>query len=138
MTLRVRRGAVDFASETGVLKAPAGTELVVASDGGVERGRVMPSGPEWDWVLRIAPVFGIEGASLGAYLDGVAYETGWTVVMPEPAALSSSSEIILHGSAAGMTPAESPAAVLPTCGFAYSVVDGQMTVVRTGGPTGSP
>ncbi len=78
LRLRVREGEVRLAlADDNLLSAQAGVALTVLSDGTVEREAVAPHGEGWEWVLRAAPSFELEGKSVAEALDWIVRETGW-------------------------------------------------------------
>lgn len=142
--VRVREGAVQVNVREGAARlerqgtsheAPSGVELTLRSDGEVTTRNVSPSGPEWDWVLNVAPPFLLEGRRLGEYLDWVERETGLRIEFADPRIAPDASAIVLHGSIEGLRPDETLAAVLPTCGLTHSVQGGAITLYRA--PPGS-
>ena len=129
----VREGLATLSRAGRSFAAPAGIRLVASVTGGVESRALPVLGPEWDWVLAIAPEFRIEGRTLGAYLDWVARETGWRVQFADPSIARDASTIILHGSVAGLRPDETPPAVLPTCGLRHRLSDSTLVIERQDG-----
>lgn len=130
MWLSVREGLATLAHSGRSFAAPAGTRLV-ARESGVESRAL--EGPDWSWVLAIAPAFEMEGRTLAYYLDWLSRETGWRVEFADPAIARESSTIVLHGSVADLRPDETPAAVLPTCGLRHRLSDGTLLIERLDG-----
>lgn len=128
--LSVREGLATLARSGRSFAAPAGTRLV-AGAAGVESRAL--DGPDWSWVLAIAPGFQMEGRRLDEYLDWLSRETGWRVEFADPAIARESSAIVLHGSVADLRPDETPAAVLPTCGLGHRLSDGRLIIERLDG-----
>lgn len=126
----VREGLATLARAGRSFAAPAGTRLVAGAAGGVESRALPVLGPEWDWVLAIAPEFRIEGRTLGEYLDWLSRETGWRVQFADPSIARNAPTIILHGSVAGLRPDETPPAVLPTCGLRHRLSDSTLVIER--------
>jgi ferric-dicitrate binding protein FerR (iron transport regulator) len=126
--VRVREGGVVLGDGKGAWNAPAGEELVLGADGRLARGKVAFHGEPWSWVQQIAPPFDLEGRTLGQFLAWVGRETGRQVRWQEPAREATKSANVLHGTLEGMTPDESLAAVLPTCGLAHRL-DGDTVVL---------
>ncbi len=137
LRLSVRDGIAMLVRDDRTFSAPAGTRLLVRPGGAVETGAVPMQGPDWDWVLAIAPPFELEGSTLARYLDWLARETGWRVEFADRSMAGRASSIVLHGSVAGIRPDETPAAVLPTCGFAHRLSDGTLTLERQPGAAGA-
>jgi ferric-dicitrate binding protein FerR (iron transport regulator) len=123
LLVRVREGSVRLDCEASRHEARAGSELLVEADGTLHYRTVPQYGEIWDWLLQVAPPFELEGASLAELLDWVARETGWTVRATDQASTRAIATLTLHGSLAGITPAQAPAAVRPTCNLGYHVSD---------------
>ena len=128
--LSVREGLATLARSGRSFAAPAGTRLVAGATGVESRAL---EGPDWSWVLAMAPSFQMEGRTLADYLDWLSRETGWRVEFADPAIARESSTIVLHGSVAGIRPDETPAAVLPTCGLQHRLSDGTLHIERLDG-----
>ena len=136
LRLSVREGVANLTRAGQTFAAPAGTRLLVRTGGAVETHAVPRQGPEWDWVLAIAPRFDLEGRTLAEYLDWITRETGWRVEYAEPAIARDASTIVLHGSITGLRPDQTPLAVLPTCGLRHRLTDGTLTIERQAGAAG--
>ena len=117
LRLRVREGRVVLDPGRGPLEALSGTEIDVEARGVSRRAGLRPGGPEWNWVLRIAPPYSIDGRPLGEVLAWVSRETGVPIRFADADLSKRSSAIVLHGSIAAVPPDELLAAVLPTCGL---------------------
>ncbi len=129
LRVRVREGSVELEHPGGSQSASAGTELNLAFDGSLTRRQIALWGPEWRWVLEIAPSFNIEGASLSAFLGWVVRETGWQLRFADDQGLSGSPDtVVLHGSLPGLPPDQAPTAVLPTCGLDFEIRDGVLII----------
>jgi ferric-dicitrate binding protein FerR (iron transport regulator) len=128
--LSVREGLATLARAGRSFAAPAGTRLVAGATGVESRAL---QGPDWSWVLSIAPAFEMEGRTLHEYLDWLARETGWRVEFADPAIAREASTVVLHGSVADLRPDETPAAVLPTCGLRHRLSDGTLLIERLDG-----
>jgi hypothetical protein len=128
LSVRVREGAVRLDCEASRHEARAGSELLVEADGTLLYHTVPLYGEIWDWMLEVAPPFELEGASLAQLLDWVARETGWTIRATDQVSTRAISTLTLHGSIAGITPAQAPAAVLPTCNLGYDISGGVLTI----------
>ena len=100
------------------------------ADGSIERRRLPRWDPSWLWVLGAAPPLEIDGQTLGVFLDWLERETGWTIEIESTR--RGLRDIRLSGSIEGLRPDQAPAAVLPTCGLTYELVDGVLTL-RSGG-----
>jgi len=130
LQIRVRTGIVEL-QRAGAepVHARAGTELTL-TDGNVSRRPIAGHGPEWSWVAALAPSFDIEGRSVGAFLEHVSHEQGWTLRYADAALARDASSIVLHGSVAGLALEEALAAALATSDLTYRVRDGELVVTR--------
>ncbi len=136
LRLSVREGLATLVRAGQTFAAPSGTRLLVRAGGAIETRAVPGQGPDWDWVLAIAPAFDLEGRTLGEYLDWVSRETGWRVEFADPSIARDAPTIVLHGSIVGLRPDETPVAVLPTCGLRHRLTDGALTIERQAGAAG--
>jgi hypothetical protein len=126
--LRVREGRVALGREDGPVIAGAGQELVVGADGQVVAQPVAGSGPDWEWVLRAAPMLEIEGLKVREFLDWISRETGWRIELADREAASLADSVVLHGSIRHLTLAESPTVVLSSSGLEHRISGGTMIV----------
>jgi ferric-dicitrate binding protein FerR (iron transport regulator) len=133
LQVSVRRGSAALHREGRSHLARAGVRLVAGAGDSVERQAVALQGPEWDWVLAIAPPFELEGRTLGEFLDWVSRETGREIKFADPAIAAEAPAIILHGTVEGLSPADAPAAVLPTCGLRLRVKGDTLMIERAAG-----
>ena len=125
----VRDGTIEWQSSRGdVERSGSGERLTIASDGRVERSSVPAYGAAWDWTLEAAPAIDIEGLPLSQFLAWAARETGRAVVYASPEAAAESAGIVVHGSIAGLTPAEALDAVLATTSVHADVSGGNLVV----------
>lgn len=132
LTIGVREGSVRFIGERGRFLAEAGTELSIDPLGEqVESRSILRYGAEWRWILEATPPLEIEGRTLGVFLEWVERETGWKIELP--ARRPDLRDIVLFGTIEGLRPDEAPAAVLPTCGLDFDVVEGVLQVLDSGG-----
>lgn len=129
LRVRVRTGAVEVRHGDRAIPAPAGTELTVA-EGRAVTARVSPFGPEWEWAVRAALAFEIEGRPLAAFLEHLAREQGWTLKYASPALARDASSIILHGSVEGLQPREALGVALATSGLSHRFRDGELSIMR--------
>ncbi len=130
MRIRVRDGLVSVEHGDDHHQASAGEEIEIPPTGTPRRGQVDRHGSPWHWQLEIAPPFELEGASLADFLAWVRRETGWTVRFSDPNLAGGTDAVILRGSLAGVTPDQTPALVLPTCGLTHRLEDGVLIVDR--------
>ena len=110
--------------------APAGVRLAAGAGDSVERQVVALHGADWDWVLAIAPPFELEGRTLGEFLGWVSRETGREIRFADESTAIEASAVILHGTVDGLSPADAPAAVLPTCGLRQRVEGDTLMIER--------
>jgi hypothetical protein len=131
--IRVRDGQVRLTSTNGVdTQATAGGELFAKPDGSIDRRLITVTGREWAWAERAAPVFSVEGKTLGAFLDWVSHEGAWTVTFADSRSSKAARATVLHGRPEllkGLTPAEALDVVLPTCGLRHRI-DGHRVVIE--------
>ena len=137
LRVSVREGKAILAHAAEEREAAAGTRLRLDPSGAVQAETVPLDGPEWGWVLAIAPPFELEGRTLRDYLDWLARETGWRLEYADPSIAPGASAIVLHGSVSGLRPDETPAVVLPTCGLRHRL-DGDTLVLERSAPSGRP
>jgi hypothetical protein len=130
LTVRAREGEVTVSGAGGALRLEAGVSVTVAADGARLFGHVEPDGPEWGWAREIAPAFAVEGRSVAEFLGWVGRETGLTVSFADAASARFAEVTVLHGTIAGLDPAEAPAIVLPGCGLTHEVAAGNLVVAR--------
>lgn len=129
MRVRVREGEVSLEAAGDSHRAVRGDQLSLGSDGSVVRTAVEPYGPEWSWVVDTAPSIEIEGLLLSAFLEWVARETGRGVRYADPAvAQAAESEIVLHGSIEGFSPAEALDSVVAGSGLRHQVENGTILI----------
>jgi ferric-dicitrate binding protein FerR (iron transport regulator) len=127
--IRVREGRVELSDPSGVAeRVDAGEQLTVVASGGHERIAIDTGGTEWAWVTDIAPPFEIEGRSLREFLSWAGRELGEDIVFATPESEAEAASVTLHGSVAGLTPAEALQAVLPTTRLHSSQKDGRIVL----------
>ena len=127
LEVRVREGRVIAAVAGARHAAHAGEELVVDAQGHAARRPASGSGPEWQWVLAVAPRFAGEGRTVRELLEWSARETGWRVSYENDAARAAASTM-LHGDLGALAPDRAPFAVLPGAGLAAELRDGMLVV----------
>ncbi len=126
--LRVREGSVRMERRGESVLTGTGQELVVVRDGSLVRRPAGVYGPEWDWVLKTAPMLSIEGQNVRAFLDWTSREMGWRVELADPETASLCDSVILHGSIGHLTPAEAPGVVLPSAGLGHRISEGTLHI----------
>ena len=120
--LRVREGRVSLdRGEGSALVTAAGDELTVRANGEPVQASVPVSGPEWDWVLRTAPMPAIEGVKVRVFLDWLGRETGLRIRLADEQTASVVDSVVLHGSIRHLTPADAPGVVLSSAGLGHRV-----------------
>jgi ferric-dicitrate binding protein FerR (iron transport regulator) len=110
----VREGRVIVESEAASTIATAGERLDISRRGSVRREPIAPSDETWRWASEIAPPFSIENASLAAFLEWVARETGRPLVYESPHVQATATSVTLRGSVDGLAPEVALSAVLAT------------------------
>lgn len=128
LRVRVREGTVlvEHAGESQEVRA--GGELLVPETGPSRSTRIPVHGPEWDWVLRAARPFEIEGVRLAEFLDWFSRETGLRWQLGAHHAGSLPQDVVLHGSIEGLTAEEALSVVLASSGFRSRRVDGRLWI----------
>lgn len=134
LRVSVREGRANLDRDGRSYGADAGQRLTIDASGAVLTDRVDPRGPEWDWVLASAPPFPIEGRPLTEYLGWVSREAGLTVRFADPSIEREAGTVVLHGSIEGLTPDQTPAAVLPTCGLDHRIEGDLLLIDRPASP----
>jgi ferric-dicitrate binding protein FerR (iron transport regulator) len=127
LRVRVREGRVAVLGPGPTLDVASGTELRVG-DGGARRRAVAVYGPEWAWVLGLAPAYEIEGRPLHGFLAWAAREAGWQLRYADAASQRRSESARLHGSIRGMSPDEAVTTVAPSTGLACRLHEGVLRV----------
>jgi ferric-dicitrate binding protein FerR (iron transport regulator) len=133
----VREGAAMLERDGVRHEAAPGSEISVRPAGGVSRRPVPSTGPEWDWILEVAPPFDLEESSLRDYLAWIARETGLRVEYGDPSIGAGAADVVLHGSIEGLRPDETLRAVLPTCGLTHRIL-GDVLMVERAAPGAAP
>jgi ferric-dicitrate binding protein FerR (iron transport regulator) len=110
----VREGRVTIDNAAGNTAASAGERVEVSSNGEVRRGTIAPTAEQWRWAREVAPPFAIENASLAAFLEWTARESGRALVYASAQAQAEAAEVTLHGSIEGLAPDVALEAVLAT------------------------
>ena len=122
LQVRVREGRISWNGTRAT--ASAGQELAVDGRGTTAVRPTPVFGRAWEWVESAVPSFAIEGRSLRSFLSWAAREQGLRLAFLDEGAERLASATLLHGSVAGLSPAEAVAAVLPTTPLAHRVVGG--------------
>lgn len=119
LQVAVREGRVDVNRDAGEVVALAGERLRLERDGAVIAEKLAPHDAYWDWAAGLAPPFNIQNKSLLDFLSWAARETGRELVFHDNELRMAAMRTDLHGSVAGLGPAEALDAVLATTGFRY-------------------
>ena len=133
LDIKVREGLVSLTRGVDEYQITHGIRFSVDGEGAVTTASITPWDTAWAWTQEIAPAFAIEGRSALAYLDWVSAETGLSVRFADAAVEKAAAATLLHGSIEGLTPIETPSAVLPTCGLTAGEDEGVL-LVRTINP----
>jgi ferric-dicitrate binding protein FerR (iron transport regulator) len=133
LRVRVRTGAVELSDRNRSVTGHAGTEIFFSATDAESRP-LAPFGPEWAWMAEVSPPIDIEGVSLAAYLDRLAREQGWTVMYDDSRLAREARGIILHGSVAGLSPADALQVAIGTSGLTYRLDNGRLVVTRETSP----
>jgi ferric-dicitrate binding protein FerR (iron transport regulator) len=129
--LRVREGRVEFRSPGGtVAHGQVGEQLVIFGDGRVERGAAPRHGRSWDWIADATPDVDLEGMTLARFIAWAGRELGCEVALAGEISESDLASVVVHGSTAGLPPAEALQAVLATTSFQATVAGGRILVDR--------
>lgn len=134
MRVTVRDGAVRVEHGATSARVERAQVLTLSADGAMVRGVIPTHGAPWDWTLRVAPRFDAQAATVSAYLDWLAGETGWRVVFEDPSLEATARAVRIHGGIAHLDPDQTPDAVVPSLGFSYRLEDGVLTIL---GPSGA-
>ena len=128
LRVRVREGAVTFATAEERHLAPAGVELDWSGSGAVTRRAIARSGEPWDWVIEAAPAIDLEGRTLDEALAWIARETGYTVAWPDAALHSRAGAERIVGELV-LRPSEAVTILPRLFGLAARLENGTLTVV---------
>jgi ferric-dicitrate binding protein FerR (iron transport regulator) len=127
--LRVREGRVEWHSPSGTVeRGVAGEQLTIAADGAISRSGAPRYGESWDWIASTTPAIDIEGRPLAEFLSWAGRELGREVAYESPGLQAEAAQIVVHGSVAGLTPAEALDAVLATTSVRGRLDDGRILV----------
>jgi len=129
LDVKVREGLVSLSRDADDYQIANGIRLSVDAAGVVTTSSISAYDPAWAWTQEIAPAFDIEGRSALAFLDWVSSETGLAVRFASAEVEHSAATTLLHGTIAGLSPADTPAAVLPTCGLTAIEETGALLVL---------
>lgn len=128
LRLRVREGTVVLHRGDQTESADGGTEVTVDADETSQRRTIPLYGPEWEWVMQIAPNLDIEGRPLEDFLSWISRETGRQIQFESEELQESASSIVLHGTIDGLSLEDALDTILPTCGLTHRAVGGKITI----------
>lgn len=126
--VRVREGRVELEGPETSARGEAHDELLLRSDGTLERRTVRAYGSEWEWIQRVAPAFELDGRTLGDFLRWVSRETGWAVRYSDPTVGVSAEGILIRGPETSVSPRDVLPLVLAACELSYRLEDGVLTI----------
>jgi ferric-dicitrate binding protein FerR (iron transport regulator) len=128
LDVKVREGLVALTRGREEFQITQGVTLSVDTDGEIVAGSITAYDPAWSWTQDVAPVFEIEGQTVLAFLDWVSSETGLSIGFENNQVEQFAATTILHGSIEGLTPAQAPAAILPSARLTVSEEPGALLV----------
>ncbi len=128
MRIRVREGECALEASGERHRVSRGEQLSLLGDGSVTRARVEPYGPEWDWVLAMAPRIETEGLPLDVFLTWASRELGRDVRYADPELVRAIPGIVVRGSTEGFTPEEALEWVLRGSDLGYELDDGSILI----------
>ena len=127
--VRVREGQVEWSNGAdAVTRGSAGQQLTFGPGGAVERAATPLFGESWDWVAATTPGIDIDGRSLAEFLAWAGRELGCELVFSPADVENEAAGIVVHGSIAGLTPAQALDAVLATTRLRAHLEDGHIIV----------
>jgi hypothetical protein len=126
--IRVREGQIRLLDAAGAVIAGQGTELEAGSGRPVSRRTIDTFGPDWSWVMSLAPDFDIDGRSLVDFLQWARRELGRRLEFGDLHAQEIAQRTILHGSVRGGSVLESLSNVLQTTSLSYEIQAGVIRV----------
>ncbi len=130
LEIRVRSGAVAVERTGGELVAAPAEELLIHTDGSVERRELAADDPAWGWALAAAPPFAVSGRTLGEVLRWACREAGWRLRY-ESAELEARAEAIrVRGGVGALRADQVPFAVLPGAGLSGELSSSELLVRR--------
>jgi hypothetical protein len=133
LRVRVREGRVAVLGRGPTLDVESGAELRLDESGPARRA-IPIHGPDWSWVLPLAPAFDIEGRSLHDLAAWAAREAGWELRYADAESRRRAEAAQLHGSIRGLRPDEAVTAVIPSTGLPHRLQGRVLSI----GPVGAP
>ena len=130
--LRVREGLVRLDDGRQVHEVSVASQLTLDETGSVTILNMPTHGPEWNWMGELHVVPDLSGLKARAFLDWVARERGWRLRFDDEDLARAADETVLGGSAERLTLEQALDAVLPTCGMAYRIENGDLIITPAG------
>lgn len=118
LRVAVREGAVQVEHGAQAEQATAGEMLLFTPGEPVVRSPIAADDSRWDWLARLPTPIDIEGASLAEFLGWYADETGRAVDYVDADTRARAASAVLHGSVAGLAPADALAIVMASVDLA--------------------
>jgi ferric-dicitrate binding protein FerR (iron transport regulator) len=131
LRVRVREGRVAVLGRGPTLDVASGTELSL-TDAGPTRRDLPAHGPEWSWVMALAPAYEIEGRPLHDLLAWASREAGWELRYADAESRRRAQAAELHGSIRGLSPDQAAIAVIPTTGLSHRLEAGVLEIGSDG------
>lgn len=133
LRLRVRDGAVQFLKHAASkpIDSGAGEQLVITSDGSIERTHIAAEDPEWQWVESVAPAPDIDAQPLTTLLDWVSRETGRNIRFQDSKLEQRAAQTILHGNIRHMAPLDALVVMLATTDFDHAIAEDGTIWIRS-------
>lgn len=128
LRVRVREGRVEIDRAGGHLNAAAGEQLEIDVLGGVTRGTIAATDPEWQWAEAMAMAPDIDGRPATELLAWVARETGHRLRYASPAVEQRAATVILHGNIRHLAPLAALDAMLATTDLEYVLIGDTMEI----------
>ena len=131
MSVAVREGRVDVASDNSSYTAQAGDRMTVQPGADVEFDQVTPYDASWHWATSLAPSFDIENRTLMEFLKWASRETGKTLVFSSDDVRMAAMRTEIFGSILNFTPSEAIDSVLSTTQFRYRADEQSITITNS-------
>jgi len=128
LRVRVREGRVAVTLREPPVEAVGGSELLLDDRGGVARRSIPAHGPDWSWVVALAPAFEMDGRSPDELLAWAAREAGWQLRYADDGTRRQAQAARLHGSIRGVGADQVPMVVLPSTGLRHRLDRGVLWV----------
>lgn len=129
--VRVREGLVILDDGSRAHQIQAASELTLDRDDVATTQGLTADTGAWDWIRELSTVPDLKGLSAREFLEWASKERGWRLVFSTPELERSATDIILGGSAGGLTLEQSLDAVLPACGMSHRVEGNTLVITPT-------